>query len=144
MSPPGHARTERGSVSVMVVLLATALLALAGLGIDGAAGLAAGQRASDLANDAARAGARDGAHPTSAGRVVLDPTRARQGALDWLAAEGVKPEHAAVAVAGDTVTVTLRQRQPTSLLRLAGLDHLDVGATASARPFQGIAQEGAR
>jgi hypothetical protein len=78
------------------------------------------------------------------GPVVLDPARARAGALAWLTAEGVNPDLATISVADDTVTVTLRQRQPTALLRLAGIDHLAVDATASARPSQGISTEAAR
>lgn len=139
-----HARRENGSVSVMVVMLGTAFFALAGLGIDGAAGLVAAQHANDLANDAARAGARDGTSPSVAGPVVLDPSRAWAGATAWLAAEGVNPELVTVSVAADTVTVTVRQRHPTSLLRLVGVDHLDLDATASAHPLQGITAGGTR
>lgn len=48
---------DRGSLSIFVVVLAPAILALAGLVIDGGGALVAKQRAADQAEQAARAGA---------------------------------------------------------------------------------------
>lgn len=50
-------RDDRGTLSIFVVLLAPAILFLAGLVIDGGGGLVAKQRAADQAEQAARAGA---------------------------------------------------------------------------------------
>jgi hypothetical protein len=132
---------ERGSVSLLVILMATALLAFAGLVIDGAAGLAAASRASDVAEDAARAGAQAGSVPGPSGVVSLDAGRARQAATAWLADEGIAPGDATISVAPDGVSVVVRLQHRTGLLRLAGVEHFDVEGDALARPAIGITRE---
>ena len=50
-------RSDRGTISIYVAFLAPAILALAGLVIDGGGALVAKQRAADQAEQGARAGA---------------------------------------------------------------------------------------
>jgi len=127
--------SERGSISLFVVMLAGALFALGGLVADGGAGLAAARRANDLAEGAARAGAAASTVPRSSGFAVIDPVLARQGALAYLASEGVEGD---ARVTPTSVVVTLAMQQPTRLLRLVGIDHLNVEGQGEARPVLGI------
>src|SRR3546814_19242956 len=64
---PGRVVNERGSVTAFVVIMTSALLAMAGMVIDGGYGLAAQRGAFTEAEAAARAGAQAVAlHPLSA------------------------------------------------------------------------------
>src|SRR5919199_2517917 len=86
---PGSAMSsERGSLSLFALVIATALFGAAGLVIDGAAGISAASRASDIAEDAARAGALTGSKPDTSGLVGVDESGAREAAAAWLAREG--------------------------------------------------------
>jgi Flp pilus assembly protein TadG len=133
---------ERGSISLVAVVIATAFFGAAGLVIDGAAGIRAASQASDIAEDAARAGAIAGETPGTGGLVSLDTLRARDAAADWLTHAGVDPANAEITASADVVTVQVRLRHETTLLRLAGVTELNVEGTGSARPATGITKEG--
>jgi Flp pilus assembly protein TadG len=135
-------RSERGSISLVAVVIVTALFGAAGLVIDGAAGIRAASRASDIAEDAARAGALAGGTPGPGGLVGIDAIRARDAAANWLASAGVNPGDAEITAGTDVVTVLVRFRRETTLLRLAGVTELKVEGTGSARPVTGITKEG--
>jgi hypothetical protein len=135
--------SERGSISLLAVVIATALFGAAGLVIDGGAGIAAASRASDIAEDAARAGALAGGTPGPDGLVGIDPLRARDAAAAWLAGAGVDAADAEITSDADVVTVVVRLRRHTTLLRLAGVSELDIEGTGSARPATGVTKEGA-
>src|SRR3954468_13031547 len=97
-----------------------ALLAIAGLVVDGGYVLAARRAAFDEAEEAARAGAQaiDVDSLRRGGAVVVVPDEARQRALAYLARSG----HAgSVEVSGDRVTVHVRFEQPMVLLGLVGV-----------------------
>jgi len=133
---------EQGSISIVALVLAGALLGAAGLVIDGGAAATAAARASDIAQDAARAGMVAGGHPHDGGGVTIDPTIARDAAAGWLTREGIDPSTARIAVDGDAVTVRIHQQRPTSLLRLIGITHLAIDGAGAARPASAIPKEG--
>jgi len=140
-SPRVLDRAENGSVSLLIVILAGALLAFAGLVTDGSAGLAAGARASDLAQGAARAGVQAAATPDTQGAVSIDIDQAVVAADHWLSAQGLMPEQATVTADATGVRVIVNLTQPTTLLRLAGIRELHVSRTGAARPAIGITKE---
>ncbi|MGQ0631597.1 MAG: TadE/TadG family type IV pilus assembly protein [Sporichthyaceae bacterium] len=128
---------DEGAVTLFVVVLSTALLAMAGLVIDGGYALAARQEASSVAEQAARAGA-DALSPSSlhsSGPLRLDPAAARRAAESYLATTGHDGQ---TSVAGDAVTVTVRITRPTAILSAIGIEDLSSSATATARGLTGI------
>jgi len=128
---------DEGSASLFVVVLVPALLATAGLVIDGGYALAARQEAAGVAEQAARAGAdalsRDGLR--ASGPVRLDPAAATTAARDYLAGTG----HTGTAtVSGDAVRVSVRITRPTAVLSAIGIDTVSATATATAIGITGI------
>ena len=119
-------------------MLTAALLAMAGLVIDGGYALAARQEAAADAEQAARAGAdaisRDSLR--GGGPLHVDPAAATA------AAHALPRRHAATtgsaSVAGDAVTVTVRITRTTAILSAVGIDTLSATATATARGLTGI------
>jgi Flp pilus assembly protein TadG len=128
---------DEGSVTLFVVVVATALLAMAGLVVDGGYALAARQEAGTVAEQAARAGA-DALAPSSLrdnGPLRLDPAAAQRAAETYLATSG----HAGQAsVSGDSVTVTVQITRRTAILSAVGIAHLSSTASATARGLTGI------
>lgn len=129
-------RSDSGQVTVFVVGIMAALLLLAGLVVDGGDVLAARRVAIDNAEAAARAGAQAISLSTyrSTGRIVLDPAAAEAAAHAYLRGAG---ENGTVAVAGDTVTVTVDLRQPLAILSIVGVPSLTVTGTGTAVPVLG-------
>lgn len=124
---------ERGSVSLFFVLAVTTLLAFGGLVADGGAGLSAMRRANDIAEQAARAGVHAGARPENSpgDRAPVDALAAGIAADAYLAAEGME---GTVEIIGDRVAVTVRVAQPTTLLRLVGIDQFKIEGRGEAAP----------
>src|SRR5436190_5052329 len=135
-----RARTQRGSVSLLVVVLGAAILLLVALVYDAGELLNARQQAYAAAGEASRAGAqalaprlRDTSTPT------LDPDGAAQAAAAYLTPLGYQ---AAVIVAGDTVTVTATTTGDLGALgRMLDLAHPTITATASATAVRGVRKE---
>ena len=127
---------EAGMVTAFVVIFTLALLAMAGLVLDGGLALAAKVQAIDAAQAAARAGAQAIDIPTyrATGQITLDPAQATADAQGFLAAAG---EHGSVTVAGETVEVTVTITQPTQILSVVGVDQLTVTGAGSATAQQG-------
>ena len=123
-------------VTAFVVIFTLALLAMAGLVLDGGLALAAKVHAIDDAQAAARAGAQAIDIPLyrSTGTITLDPAQAVADAQGFLAAAG---EHGSASVAGETVTVNVTITQPTQILSIVGVDQLTVSGTGSATAQQG-------
>ncbi len=124
-------RDETGVAAVFVVFVAVALLAVAGLVIDGGYAMAAKREATGRAEQAARVGA-DALDQGSlrSGTAQVDPLLAVTAAQDYLArvdAQGT------VTVDGDTVTVTVTVTQQTAVLSAVGVSSLTVSGTAAAR-----------
>ncbi|NIL56962.1 hypothetical protein HCB18_08425 [Salinispora arenicola] len=120
-----------------VVLLAVALLAVAGLVLDAGLAISAKVQALDTAQAAARAGAQqlDLYAYRTRGVTQLDTTRAASTARSWLASAGVDGDASATAT---TVTVTVRRTSHTQLLRIVGVQTLNVSASATATAVQGV------
>ena len=113
------------------------ILALAGLGLDGGLALAAKVRVTGQAESAARAGAQaiDLGMYRATGRLQLVPAQADALARGYLAGIGAS---GTVAVAGDTVTVTVTTIHPTELLSLIGVRQIGAHGTGSAHPQVGV------
>jgi hypothetical protein len=136
-----YRRDDCGQVTAFVAVMVAALILCAGLVIDGGLSLAAKVRATDEAQAAARAGAEEIDLTTyrQSGIVVLDPSQATQAAEQYLASTG---DSGQVAVAGDTVTVSVDATQATQILGIAGVHSFTVSASASAMAMRGITGAG--
>jgi Putative Flp pilus-assembly TadE/G-like len=129
---------DRGSVALIIAVFAVAMLAMAGLVIDGGAALAARGRAADLAQQASRAGA-DALAPTSLrgaspAALRVDPAAATRAATKVLTAAGA---HGEVSVAGRTVRVTAHVARRSAVLSAFGVTDLTGTATATASLLYG-------
>ncbi|WP_025620174.1 pilus assembly protein TadG-related protein [Salinispora cortesiana] len=128
---------DSGQVTPFVVLLAVALLAVAGLVLDAGLAISAKVQALDTAQAAARAGAQqlDLYAYRTRGVTQLDTTRAASTARSWLASAGVDGDVSATAT---TVTVTVRRSSHTQLLQIVGVQTLNMSASATAAAVQGV------
>ena len=115
---------------MVVVFLAVALLAGAGLVIDGGYALADRRQAMHQAEQTARvasdklseAGLRSGA-------TLVDDGQARAAAQSYLSTVGAR---GTVTITGGRVTVTVRDDYRPAILSMVGVDSIDVAATATA------------
>jgi Flp pilus assembly protein TadG len=126
-------RTERGSVLITGLLLSLALLMIIGTAVDVGHAFIVRRELVSVADDAALSGSQaidqDALH---AGALKLNPEQARSAALR---AAAIQPGQRARATATTAnVSIEVRQRFPTVLLRLVGLDSLTVSAHATAQP----------
>lgn len=138
---PRAAESERGSLTVMTTVLALALLAVAGLVIDGAGQLRAAAQATGAAQQAARAGAEalDAATLRAGGPITVDPAAATRDARSYLAAAGYA---GTVTVTGpSTLRVTVTVHRPTVLLGLIGVDSYTATGSATADLEHGVVTE---
>lgn len=127
---------ERGSLTAFVVVVATALVMVAGMAYDGGQILAAHAAARADAAKAARSGAQELDLTTlrSTGEAILDLARAQSAAMAYLQRAGAI---GTVTVDGPSVTVTVTATQP--LLILPGADRTIVvtqTATATDQPLR--------
>jgi hypothetical protein len=136
-------RADEGRASAFVVILAIAILALAGLTLDGGSALAAKVKATGEAEAAARAGAQaiDLAAYRATGTLHLVPDQAIASAHAYLATVGAS---GTVTVSEDNVTVTIIATHATQLLGLVGISGLTVHGSGSAHPQRGITAEARR
>lgn len=127
-------RRERGTATAFTLILVLAVIAFAGLVLDGGLAVSAKVAAISTAQSAARAGAQelDLQALRDSGQLRLDPARAQATAQDWLARAGATGTATATATT-DTVTVTVTTRSRTQLLQLVGVDAIPVAATATAQ-----------
>lgn len=123
-------RAERGAATVMLVFVAVALLAVAGLVIDGGYALGAKREAMNSAEQAARVGS-DALSESAlrSGRARVNPGQAIAAAQSYLHRVGTT---GSVAINGGTVTVTVSTHQRTAILSAVGVTSIPVKATASA------------
>jgi Flp pilus assembly protein TadG len=119
---------DRGSISIMMMVLLVMVLAGAGLVVDGGRAMAARRHASNTAEAAARA-AVSTATPVSS----FDRSTAAQAALDYAVRAGVQPGDVVVVVRPDSVTVTVVERRRTVFLVLGGQQTITVRASGTAR-----------
>jgi hypothetical protein len=127
---------EAGIVSAFVVIFTAALLLMAGLVLDGGLALSAKVQAIDDAQAAARAGAQAIDVPLyrATGQITLDPAQATVAAQHFLADAG---QTGTVAINGNQVSVTVTITQPTQILDVVGIDHLNESGTGSATAEEG-------
>ncbi|MDQ2836232.1 MAG: pilus assembly protein TadG-related protein [Actinomycetota bacterium] len=137
------ASRDSGSIALYLAIFATAMIAMAGLVIDGGAALATRQKAADVADQAARAGAnalspvslRDG----DPGDLRADPIAAKNAADAVLSDAGATGE---VTVNGAVVTVTAHIAKRSSVLSAVGVDDISQSATQSATSIHGTTTAG--
>ena len=129
--------SERGSVTVVVVVFTVALLLVGGLVLDGGYTLAAHRRAFNEAEAAARTGAQavDLDVLRATGEVRLDHGAARELAESYLAEAG---HQGLVEVDGDSVHVRLSFEQPMLILSIVGVGPLEVNGEGKARAVRGV------
>jgi len=120
---------DRGVVTAFVVGLVLTFAVVAGLAVDSGRLVAAHVTAGDHAENAARAGAQE-VTLVRLGWRLIDPRRATATARAYLDAHGVDGE---VSADFQSVTVTVRVRQSTTLLRLVGVGERSVSSTRTAR-----------
>jgi Flp pilus assembly protein TadG len=136
VTTPDRSRREDGSLSVFVVILATALFALVGLVVDAGRAIAAKGAAIDEAEQAARTGADQvSIDALRQGQVEIEPAAAVEAAEGYLNAVG---QSGTASVSGSTVTVRIYGSEPTVILSIVGIDHIDFSAVASATNVHGV------
>jgi len=150
MSSPGRWRArsgrggdrERGSITLMLLVLFVALIALAGIVIDGGAKLNQAENANAIAQEAARAGA-GLVNPTNAlstGSFTVDQSQALAAARQYLAAAGYHGTAAPVGTESIQVTVTVTA--PTRVLSIIGVDSMTSTGSATASLVAGVTGPG--
>ena len=124
-------RGEQGSATLWMIGVVVSSMLMIGLVVDGGVMLRARSDAFSLAAAAARAGAQQ-LDPDAAtqGRPVLDPNRARQVALDYLAARNAT---GTVAVTTETITVTVTTTAHLQMLQVVGANTVSFNAAATVR-----------
>jgi uncharacterized membrane protein len=126
-------RNERGSVLITGLLLSLALLMIIGTAVDVGHAFIVRRELVSVADDAALTGSQAiDQNALHAGTLKLNPEQARSAALR---AAVTQPGQRATATATTaSISVEIRRRFPTVLLRLVGLDSLSVSAHATAQP----------
>lgn len=130
-------RGEAGTVTAFVAAFTVALLAVAGLVVDGGYMLAGQRAAFDEAEAAARAGAQAIDEDTlrQGGAVVVQPDAARQRVAEYLSHSG----HAGtVDVNGDAVTVRVTVRQRLTILGMFGVGPATIEASGTAHGVRAV------
>lgn len=128
---PGH-RTDRGSVSALVVGLVMTFVACAGLAVDGGRMVAAKVRVSDHAENAARTGAQ-ALTDIRLGVPRIEPRRAARLASAYLSSLGAR---GTVRVSDKEICVTVSEAHPMTLLALVGVGPKTATSTRCARAIR--------
>jgi Flp pilus assembly protein TadG len=150
MSSPGRWRArsgrgdprERGSITLMLLVLFVALIALAGIVIDGGAKLNQAENANAIAQEAARAGAGmvNPGNAYSTGSFTVDQSQAVAAARQYLAAAGY---HGTVTTVGtESIQVTVTVTAPTRVLSIIGIDSMSSTGSATASLVAGVTGPG--
>jgi hypothetical protein len=137
-------RDESGQVTAFVVVFMVALIAIAGLVIDGGVALAAQRRAMNEAQAAARAGAEalDVQQYRDNGVSEINQSDAK-GAVDRYMATADKTATYTVNFIGtDTVVVDEKFDQALNILGVVGVGSITANGHGTARTAHGIVQEG--
>lgn len=128
---------ERGSASVFFLLTATAVVAAAGLLIDGGEILAGKAQTIDNAEQAARTGAQQlRLDRLRSGQIALQPAQAAAAVNAYLRRYD---ETGTATVTADHVTVTARRTIPSRILAVFGIPGLTATGTGTATLVPGIA-----
>jgi Putative Flp pilus-assembly TadE/G-like len=139
MTLPGwRSASDTGSITLMLVALFVALIALAGIVIDGGAKLNQAENATAIAQEAARAGAGmvNRANAYSTGSFTVDQGQAIVAAEGYLASAGY---HGTVTPVGtESIEVTVTVTQPTRVLSIIGIDSMTSTGSATASLVTGV------
>jgi Flp pilus assembly protein TadG len=140
-SPRGGDR-ERGTITLMLLVMFVALLALAGIVIDGGAKLAQAENANAIAQEAARAGAGivNQGKALATGSFTVDQGQALAAAQQYLARLGLKGT--VVPDGPDAIRVTVRLIAPTQVLSIIGIDSMKSTGSATASLVTGVTGPG--
>ncbi|KQY55744.1 hypothetical protein ASD11_14625 [Aeromicrobium sp. Root495] len=123
-------RRQQGSATLWMIFMSIAILAVAGLVIDGGYTLAAKREAARVAEQSARVGADQlDTDSLRTGGSDLVPSEARAAAHRYAAAAGLT---AAVRVRGDEVTVVVTSRTKSVILGAFGVSGYTVHSEATA------------
>jgi Flp pilus assembly protein TadG len=139
---------DRGSITLMLLALFVALIALAGIVIDGGAKLNQAENANAIAQEAARAGAGmvNQANAYASGSFTVDPGQAVAAAQQYLASNGydqAKGYAASVATVGtDSIRVTVTVTSRTRVLSIVGINEMTSTGTATASLVTGVTGPG--
>jgi hypothetical protein len=130
---------DLGALSLMIVVLFVALVALAGIVVDGGAKLDADENAYALAQEAARAGATsvDASSAYKSGSFVVSPEQALAAASSYLAA-AAQTDYQVRAVGSREIWVSVTISEPTTFLSLIGIGHFTCTGTATASLVTGV------
>jgi len=140
---------DRGSLSLMLIIMFVSLLALAGLVIDGGAQLDAASNASSIAQEAARAGAdqvnRSAVY--SSGTFEVNPAEAVAAAQAYLASarldlSGTEFKSTVTVIGPRTIRVTVTVREPAKVLSLIGVNWISASESATASLVTGVTGPG--
>jgi Flp pilus assembly protein TadG len=132
-------RSESGSLSAFVAVVAVSLFTLIGLVVDGGRAVAARESAMNIAEQAARMGAGQiSIQHLRWGEVVADPGAADAAAEAYLNENGYP---GTASTLDGTVTVNVSVSEPTVILGLIGISHIAVKATASATDVHGVTRK---
>jgi len=131
--------TERGGLSLMIVVLFVVLAALAGIVVDGGAKLNADENAAALAQEAARAGATtiNESRAYSSGSFVVDQQQALTAARSYLIQVGYG-RYTVSADGSRAIRVSVTISEPTRFLSLIGVDSFTCTGTATASLVTGV------
>ncbi len=131
--------SDRGSAAAYLVIFMIAVVALAGLLLDGGAALAARSEAASIAQQAARAAADTLTAPSlrGGGTPTVDTQAAAGVAQAVLDTAGVQGE---IDVTATQVTVTVHKTRPAALLSAVGINTVGGTATATAIALQGATE----
>lgn len=137
---------ERGSITLMLLVLFVALIALAGIVIDGGAKLNQAENATAIAQEAARAGAGmvDQANAYANGSFTVDQAQAQAAAEQYLAARGLRcPAQCKVwTPTPDTIQVNVILTSQTQVLSIIGIDSMSSPGSATASLVTGVTGPG--
>ncbi len=131
---------EAGVLTAFVAVLAVALLAIVGLAVDCGRAIAAQGLAADEAGQAARVGAAQlSLNALRAGRLVINESHAVRMAEQYMVLAG---HPGTASVQGGTVTVSVKEAMPTTILGIVGIRSIVVSATSSATDVSGVTGQG--
>ena len=126
----------------MLLVMFVALLALAGIVIDGGAKLDQAENANAIAQEAARAGAGmvNQSKALATGSFTVDQTQALAAALHYLARFGYRC--CAAADGPNAIRVTVSVTAPTHVLSIIGIDTMRSTGSATASLATGVTGPG--
>jgi Flp pilus assembly protein TadG len=137
-APRWRGASDSGSITLMLAVLFVALIALAGIVIDGGAKLNQAENATAIAQEAARAGAGmvNQGQALSTGSFTVDQAQAIAAAQQYLSSAGY---HGSVTPVGaESIQVRVTVTGPTKVLSIIGIDSMTSTGSATASLVTGV------